>query len=134
MRVWALNWRQKLLLLEVLLVLCTYKVGLFVLPFSCFIRPDTAPVQETAVSEDRLKAVIWAITVVSRRVSPGFTCLVQALAAKWLLKNNHTTQLCVGVHKHVAAGFSAHAWLTYKGTIILGEQATPVFKPILEWQ
>ena len=132
---WALKGKQKLLLIKVLFVLSVYKGLLVVLPFRYVVKPGSGSHPASpAVSEDRLKAVIWAIAVVSKPVFLGFTCLVQALAAKWLLKNNYTTRLGFGVHKQAAAGFSAHAWLMHEGKVILGEQATPVFTPILEWQ
>jgi len=63
----------------------------------------------------------------------GFTCLVQALGAKWLLKNYPDVQLRIGVRNNRAEGFSAHAWLTYQNRTILGEQADQVFEPILAW-
>ncbi len=85
------------------------------------------------VSENSLNELMWAISVVSRRVPLGFTCLVQALSAKWLLRTQPDMRLCIGVQKNKAQLFSAHAWIEYKGITILGEQTDQAFEPILEW-
>lgn len=77
--------------------------------------------------------IVWAINVISNRIPLGFTCLVQALSAKWLLNNNPEIRIRIGVHKNNDQIFSAHAWVDYKNKTILGEQKNQVFEPILEW-
>ena len=87
----------------------------------------------TEASDSTLDNIVWAITVVSARVPMGFTCLVQALSAKWFLQNYSDVHIRIGVHKSIPQGFAAHAWVVYKNRTILGEQTNQVFEPILDW-
>ena len=131
---WWLSRAETLLLLRVFVVLATYKGLLVLFPFSRFMMP--APVwtpQKRALSDSYVSRYIWAVRVISTRIPFGFTCLVQALSAKWLLKNHPDVRVCVGVRNNKTEGFSAHAWLTYQNRIILGEQTAQVFEPILAW-
>ena len=129
-----LDWLRQWLLVRVFVVLAVYKCLLLMLPFNRFIRTaKPASPARKPISENHLTELMWAITVVSNRVPLGFTCLVQALSAKWLLKTQPDVRLCIGVQKNRASNFSAHAWIEYKGRTILGEQAGHAFEPILEW-
>lgn len=130
----SLSWHRKWLLVSAFLVLATYKCLLFTFPFNKFLNSNRQPAQPAkALPDDVLANTVWAIQVVSNRIPLGFTCLVQALSAKWLLHNHPDVRVCIGVHKSVRQGFSAHAWVVYKNKIILGEQANQVFEPILDW-
>lgn len=56
----------------------------------------------------------------AHRYIPGATCLVQAYAAKKVLADyGQASVVRIGVSKK--AGFKAHAWLEYQGTVILGQ-------------
>jgi hypothetical protein len=67
-----------------------------------------------------LHRLIWAVKVATNIV-PGATCLTQALALQKLLsKNNLTSELGIGVGK-LDDQFRAHAWLTHKGDVLIGE-------------
>ncbi|GAB3881781.1 hypothetical protein GCM10028825_03510 [Spirosoma agri] len=104
-------------------------------PFRYLIKKvDQRTVAQITPDEYTLQTTVWAIRVVSNRIPLGFTCLVQALSAKWLLRKHSGVRIHIGVHKSTAQEFSAHAWVTYNGTVILGEQTTQVFQPILEWK
>lgn len=130
---WQLSRRRKKSLIEALLVLSAYKVVLIVLPFRHFVNNKEKTSIDTG-SKERLEDVVWAITVLGNRLPFGFTCLVQALSAKWLLRNKCNLQLHIGVRKSVDHQFSAHAWITHDDTIILGEQKNQVYEPILNWK
>ncbi|GAB3543541.1 lasso peptide biosynthesis B2 protein [Spirosoma fluminis] len=121
------------LLVSAFFVLLVYKGLLLVYPFNKFVAAK--PGQDgsaNALPNDKIDRMTWAIRVVSARIPLGFTCLVQALSAKWLLKNPEV-QICIGVQKSETDQFSAHAWVVYRGRTILGEQANQVFQPIMEW-
>lgn len=61
------------------------------------------------------------------RVIPGATCLVQALAAEWLLaRAGYRTTVRFGVARR-GAGIEAHAWLEYDGRVLLGGEESPRF-------
>ena len=111
-----------------------YKFLLLIFPFNKFLEAAKASSYSgKPVSENTISHIVWAINVVSHRIPLGFTCLVQALSAKWLLNNHPDVRIRIGVNKNEAQGFSAHAWVDYKNKTILGGQTTQVFEPILEW-
>ena len=129
----SLSWNKKWLLVNVFLVLATYKGLLLIFPFNKFLNPTRTSAQPAEALSDEIRAnTVWAIQAVSNRIPLGFTCLVQALSAKWLL-NHPDVRVRIGVHKSTMQTFSAHAWVVYKDKIILGEQANQVFEPILDW-
>ena len=133
-KIWSLTWRNKWLLIQAFGVLIVYKCLLLFIPFNQFIGKNEAVPSQRPLSEEKIRAIVWAVNVVRANVPLSFTCLVQALSAKWLLRNQPDIQLRIGVQKSATEGFSAHAWVEYKGEIILGEQAGQVFEPILAWK
>lgn len=133
-KIWSLSWQDKWLLTQAFSVLIVYKFLLLIIPFSQFIRKNEVISSQRSLPEEKIKAVIWAVRVVSAHVPLGFTCLVQALSARWLLRNQPDIQLKIGVQKSAVEGFAAHAWVEYKGKIIIGEQVGQLFEPILAWK
>jgi len=80
--------------------------------------------------------ICWAVQVVAGRLFPQRPCLVQALAAQWLLHPRGVyPDLHLGVLKD-GETLHAHAWLTVldpstsKETVVVGGRASPdVFQP-----
>ena len=131
---WSLSYRDKKLFVRVLGVLIVYRGLLLVVPFNRFIAASGQSSDYPAnLSEQTIRGLVWAISVVSVNVPVGFTCLVQALATKRLLKNHPDVQLHIGVRKSETDGFAAHAWVSYKGKTILGDQTSQAFESILQW-
>lgn len=131
---WSLSRRKKWLLTKVFIVLAIYRGLLIVFPFKRFMMPANGSTPQIVVlSEELIKEVVWAVHLVSSKIPLGFTCLTQALAVKWLLKNHPDVHICIGVRKSSNDLFSAHAWIAYQNKIILGEQPKQFFEPILEW-
>lgn len=61
---------------------------------------------------------------------PGANCLIQALAAEWLIKRSGaavTIRFGVAQGEH---GIEAHAWLEYGGQVILGGEGAARFTPL----
>ncbi|WP_461129493.1 lasso peptide biosynthesis B2 protein [Spirosoma aerophilum] len=130
----ALPYKDQWLLVYVTVVLTVYKCLLRMFPFNQFIHPTHTGIgQKKVSSEIKRNRVVWAIQLISSRTPFGCTCLVQALAAKWLLKHDPDVRVHIGVHKSDTQGFSAHAWVSCNEKTILGEQPDQVFKPILDW-
>lgn len=122
------------LIAKVLGVLIVCKGLLIVFPFSSFIQlPQRAIIPRKELSESFLNKQLWAVKLVSAQLPLVFTCLVQALGTKWLLKNHSNVHIHIGVQNNKTEGFSAHAWLTYQHTIILGELPDQLFEPIIAW-
>jgi hypothetical protein len=135
-KVRSLLWTEKLLLVYVLTVLTLYKVLLLLFPLKWFITPVSGPTfhkPKREIAQSTIDKRVWAVRVVSAHIPFGFTCLVQALATKWLLKNQPDVRVHIGVRTNSVDGFSAHAWVTYQYKTILGEQPNLVFEPILDW-
>jgi len=59
------------------------------------------------------------------RFVPKASCLTQALALQFILaRAGHASRLQVGVREAADGTFSAHAWVTCDGVIVLGQQGT----------
>lgn len=62
----------------------------------------------------------WAVAAAGRRV-PGTTCLVQALVAERMLRQEgYPAELRIGVAAGQRAVLHAHAWIESEGRILLG--------------
>ncbi len=78
--------------------------------------------------EDRLKLVASAVRRCSRHAPWNTKCLVQAITAKRLLRNEHIdSMLVLGVAKHSDTDLSAHAWLKVGDRIITGKKGMQKF-------
>jgi hypothetical protein len=131
---WSLSQRKQWLLTKAFIALTTFKGLLVLFPFKYFMMPvDKSFPQARNSSEENISDVVWAVHLLSTKTPMVFTCLTQALAVKWLLKNQPNIQIRIGVQKSTAEGFSAHAWIVYRNKTILGEQPNQLFEPILEW-
>lgn len=83
--------------------------------------PSTAYLSK--FSPDRLA---WAVRT-SSRVVPAATCLTQAVALQWLLKNTgRVCCVCIGVTKDANHRFHAHAWVEHEGGVLLDRPAQVV--------
>jgi hypothetical protein len=73
--------------------------------------------------------IAWEVSQASRIV-PSATCLVQALAAEWLIRRTGApVELRIGVANDRERGFHAHAWLESEGRVILGANGKDGFVP-----
>lgn len=72
--------------------------------------------------------ISWAVRVLSRRMPWARQCLVQALAARWMLQRRHIpSTMYFGVAKDDTGRFLAHAWLCSGSQVLTGAQACPQF-------
>lgn len=71
----------------------------------------------------------------SSRFVPHATCLVQALAAQWILRRqNLVSHLHVGIIKQEDGQLAAHAWVECDGIIVVGGGGLERYTPILRWK
>lgn len=131
-RVAALPTGRKWLLLRTFAVLVGYKAALRVLPFRRIAQP-LAQAPNPPGSLPDVEAVAWAIGVLSRRVPFGFTCLVQAFAARHLLRRHPGVRVRIGVRKTPGEGFSAHAWVICRDRTLSSDATGRTYEPIAEW-
>lgn len=130
----ALGGAQRALLLRAFVALLVFKGLHRLLSFRllrCLTgtrmrRPGTA-------SPQAVEAAAWAVRVVSAKSPVAFTCLVQALTARWLLGSHPDLRVRLGVRRGPAEPFAAHAWLEWRGRVVLGDQPGPAFTPLFEW-
>lgn len=67
------------------------------------------------------KIILESIQKAGRYI-PGCTCLIKALAAQYLLREQgYDSQLQIGVLKDQQQSLKAHAWLEMDGKVVIGE-------------
>ena len=84
--------------------------------------PDRLFAPASCAAPDGVPAalLLWAVRSVAARV-PRSTCLVHAWAARRLLaRHGYPSELRLGCLK-IQGAFQAHAWLEYRGSVILGD-------------
>jgi hypothetical protein len=83
------------------------------------VRPDE-------IDDAAIERVVWAVRQAAALAPWGRTCLTEALTAAVLLRRaGCETTLQYGVASVGAGGPDAHAWLEYRGAVILGHSARP---------
>lgn len=130
------SWREKGLLLRAAILVLSIRVGLHTISFKRLQRmlDGSADPSEHARTRDEsyIDDVVWAVRALARRTLGDKPCLVQALAARWMLgREGFDTRLRIGVVKGPDRELLAHAWLDYEGdTVIGGRSSTSRFKPL----
>ena len=70
----------------------------------------------------------WAVAHAARFV-PGATCLVQAMAARWLLDlGGQPSTLSLGAKRSASERIEAHAWLMSAGQPVVGVRTGGAFR------
>lgn len=114
--------------------LAVLRAGLWVAPFRLWrdrfagvLSEPAAPApEELAVARRMTQAVAQA----ARRV-PRATCLVQALALRWMLRRRDIgCDLRVGVSRSERGEFEAHAWIECGGELLIGGGPAARFTPL----
>jgi transglutaminase superfamily protein len=122
--------RQRLLVLEAVLLLGVSRLVLLALPFGRIApwlqrAPDSGSGDTATVL-----AVRQAVTVAARNVPWNAVCLPQAMAAKAMLaRRGQGSALHLGTAM-VEDGLAAHAWLVAGGEIVVGEAGLPDMTPL----
>lgn len=127
--------RRRRLLLTALVLLAAIRAVLGLLSFqrvhSLLARLHTPPRRRTPPSP--AEEIVWAVEAAARYV-PRATCLVQALAARVLLRRaGHPAELHIGVAGGPAERFGAHAWLESGGHILLGGEGPSRYTRIVSF-
>lgn len=130
----AMPGADRLLLLRALTTLAAVRLGLRLLSVEKLrgfassrgaARPGAG-----SVPADRLA---WAVRIARRRL-PGTSCLASALALQRMLSaDGHDSELHIGVAR-TGGDFAAHAWLTHKGEILVGEEEHEDYTRLVAWR
>ena len=88
--------------------------------------------QQVKAGDSPADRLAWAVRIASRRL-PGTSCLASALALQRLLSQQGlASELHIGVARQAGA-FAAHAWLTHRGEIVIGEEEHEDFTQLVAW-
>jgi hypothetical protein len=113
-----LPWHKKRAFLTAFLTIWTFRIGLWILPYSYIREQASAMKADPTVGNLSVEDIVWSVEVASKFVLKA-TCLTQALAAKRLLSwNGYSSDLWIGVDS--CNTFTAHAWIERGGKVILG--------------
>lgn len=131
------SWHEKWLLFQSAILVLVIRISLHIVAFRRLqnildrsARPSRVP--ET-VRDGYVQDVVWAVSALARRTLGDRPCLVQALAARWLLgRAGIETQLRIGVTKGKQNDLLAHAWLDHKGNTIIGGRSSVYRYKVLE--
>jgi Transglutaminase-like superfamily len=126
---------SRILLLVAFILLAAIRLGLLMLPFHQLFKLLTSisksfkPKIATRVT---IGQIIWAINVVTRYMPGGAKCLARALTTKILMNwCGYQPEIRIGVAKGETGIFEAHAWIEYKGRVVIGYlQDLPRFVPL----
>jgi hypothetical protein len=112
---------------KALLLLGLIALGLRLLPFPAFWRilerMSRASIKISKKAEGTyVRGVTWAVSTAGRHMPRRAGCLGQALAAKALLsRRGIQARLCIGVDRPGERTLHAHAWVEFRGAVVVGE-------------
>jgi hypothetical protein len=126
-RLIRLSLPQCLLLIEAFGLLAVAKLLARSIPFRFLAKqldtPNPVAASTTgAWSKSEIRKVSWAVQAIARQAPPFRQCLLQAIAARWMLKRRRILNtLFLGVRKSGAGPMLAHAWLNAAGQTVVGK-------------
>ncbi len=126
------SWVRRGLLLEALFCLALARLLVLAVPFGKLVpllgRPVTTPPVLVAMRPDLALQLGWAVGTMSRYTPWQSTCLVQSLAAQWMLRRRGLVSvLYLGLARHVTRELEAHAWLCHGPVVVTGAQGRERF-------
>lgn len=124
----ALPRDDRLLLLEAIWTVAVVRIALRFVP----VQRLRAWASRMKPGTRRVDRIAWAAGVASRRL-PRTTCLMSALALQRLLSTQgHASELHIGVARENEE-FTAHAWLSCDGVILMGGLEHDRFTWLVDW-
>ncbi len=133
-----LSWRERRLLVRATVMVAAVRVALWT-GSAQSARTLTSSLAGAGGDHVAVSELVWAVTAAAR-VIPGATCLTQAFALEGLMKRSgHQCQVEIGVAKTApgaaaSSSFRAHAWVLYRGEVVLGGDEAPGYSPMLAWK
>ena len=131
-RLWRTTFQRKVLLAEACLHVGAARLALGCLRYKTFEamiagNGRVGPNDETSVAARQIGSVVRRVASI---VPWRSDCLIQAAAARWMLRRRDiVTHLYIGV-THPNTGFAAHAWLTSGPCSVTGGPGHNHFKTI----
>jgi hypothetical protein len=136
-RFWRLPPARRVVLLEAIGQLITAQVALRLFPFNTLAGGLGQPQVESSdccsseVECQGARWVKWAIRAVVRRLPRPPRCLVQAVAAQWMLRRRRlASTLYLGVARDGSHALNAHAWVRCGEIFVTGENEYQRFQVV----
>ncbi len=126
LRLRQISWYERFLLIEAVSMLGIARAALRILPFRCIAKGVGKIMSEPSRSENTMnqsasEQIGWALETSSRYTPWQSRCLVQAIAAKLMLRRRRIkSELYLGVAKRSDGELTAHAWLRASNQEITG--------------
>ena len=127
-RVWNLTSQEWILLLNALWSLGLARCAVTFLPFRRIAAglgdvKTESPSTDAGDNRPEIEQIRWAIQAISSRLPGTRQCLVQGLAAKWILQRRRIpSTLYFGVTKDTKGNLKAHAWLRSGSQMVTGTE------------
>lgn len=104
------------------MLVIAFRLGLWMVPYRHLQRiVDKVSRRRCEPVDQRMAEAVRNVVSFSRFV-PSASCLTQALATQVLLKREgFDPKLQIGVTRDGGGAFRAHAWVEYRGQIVVGE-------------
>ncbi len=132
----GLSLADKGLLIKTAVYSFWVQVGLRLIPFRLIaeklnLQQPQKDNHLTVAQVEKLEKIRWSVAVISRRTQWKNRCLVDAIVAKLLLKQNGIPSiLTLGLTKDDHKKLRAHAWLKAGEDIVTGEHGYEQFVPM----
>ena len=125
----ALSSNDRRLLISALILLTAIRLGLVIFPFDKMryflskLIPGhlVSSVTEEFQSQQIIQRVVWAINASGRHLPISMNCFPRALATHVLLQRRGIpSEIKIGVARNEDGVFEAHAWVEYRGQVVIG--------------
>ena len=131
-----LTGQQCRLLIEAGGLLVVARLGVWLVPFrrlAAHLGDEKAESPSTDIDQHRATAaqIGWAVRTLGRRLPWMSQCLVQAVAATWMLRRRRiASTLYLGVAKNADGQVNAHAWVRSGAQVLTGIEGHQEFKVV----
>jgi hypothetical protein len=127
----VLPWRDRVMLVEALLLLSVASLAIGLLPFRNVVSLGSAASDAGAGPSAQLGLVRkcrWAVTAWANRVPWRAVCFQRGLALHWMLRRRGVPSLLhYGVGRSEDGELRAHVWVSVTGEIVLGGEVADQF-------
>ena len=131
----ALDWRDRLVLGEALLVLSLMSAAAAILPFRRAIRLGARKAADGSGSDEAaVRRIAWCVARMAAYVPWRALCLHQGLAVQLMLRRRGVDAiLCYGVGQGLGGALTAHVWVTVETAIVIGGDVVADYRKVACW-
>lgn len=130
---WRLSWRQWRLLAEAGGCLVAARLAVWFVPFRRLAtglgdKMAESPAEDIEAQRAAAARIGWAVRALGRRLPWMSQCLVQAVAATWMLQRRRIpSTLYFGLAKDTGGELQAHAWVRSGTQVLTGAKGRHAF-------